>query len=116
MAEEKITKDVLIACIGQTINLYEQHKYNDEEALSEIIYNFTNYTGEWEKCGLKRPGDKILVKEHKILGTPEAEATVISVEEYGYIVHITGDDVGWNGPVDVEGNVLCEELLFELFD
>ena len=59
----------------------------------------------------KKPGDQIIVKENKILGTPEAKATIRSVEDYGYIVHVDGDDPEWDGPIDFEGNVLCEELL-----
>lgn len=55
-----------------------------------------------------KQGDTIAVKPHHILGTPATTGTVLSVESYGYIVHIKGDDPLWYGPVDFEGNVLQE--------
>jgi len=57
---------------------------------------------------MKKIGDKIEIQANEILGTPEAMATVKEVCDFGYMVHIDGDDPDWTGPVDFNGNVLCE--------
>jgi len=59
---------------------------------------------------MKRKGDRILVKENKILGTPEAQASIKEVYSWGYDVVIDGDDPEWWGPVDKDGEVLCNIL------
>ena len=56
----------------------------------------------------KSKGDRIKVLAHPILGTPESMATILTVESYGYIVHIDGDAPGWFGPINFEGVVLQE--------
>lgn len=65
----------------------------------------------YEKGGLHPlygPGDRITVKESAVLGTPEANATIVGFHKFGYIVHVDGDQPGWDGPVDFAGNVLLE--------
>lgn len=57
---------------------------------------------------VKEKGDRIKVLAHPVLGTPEAMATILTVESWGYIVHIDGDAPGWFGPISKEGEVLQE--------
>jgi hypothetical protein len=53
-------------------------------------------------------GDRIQVKASEFLGTPAAMGTVVEVTDFGYQVHIDGDDPEWYGPVAVDGTVLIE--------
>jgi len=57
---------------------------------------------------VKSKGDRIKVLAHPVLGTPEAMATILTVESYGYTVHIDGDAPGWFGPISFTGEVLAE--------
>lgn len=57
---------------------------------------------------IKEKGDTIKVLAHPVLGTPETTGTILTIESYGYIVHIKGDDPLWYGPVSWEGEVLCD--------
>jgi hypothetical protein len=56
----------------------------------------------------KHLGDRLEVKASAFLGSPAAMGTIVEVCDFGYQVHIDGDDPEWFGPVDVDGNVLLE--------
>lgn len=53
-------------------------------------------------------GDRIKVLECDWLATPEVMATIRYVEKDGYVVHCDGDDEDAFGPIDFEGNVVCD--------
>jgi hypothetical protein len=55
-----------------------------------------------------RVGDRLLVNASEFLGTPAAMSTVVEVTDFGYLVHVDGDEPEWFGPVDFDGNVLIE--------
>lgn len=54
------------------------------------------------------PGDRIRVKADRVLGTPAAMGTIVEVTDFGYLVHIDGDDPEWYGPVTVDGTIIVE--------
>ena len=58
---------------------------------------------------MKTAGDKILIKADDVLGTSEAMATIVTVHETFYTVHIDGEGPNWFGSVTFDGVVLCED-------
>lgn len=62
----------------------------------------------------KLVGEEITINANEFLGTEEANATVVQVDEKCYWVNIEGDDPEWVGPVDFDGNIIVDPRAMKL--
>lgn len=102
--ENRSAESLVKQGVGDTTSLQPHHRtffvFNEG-------YRFNYVTNEVEAYK-KDVSDRVFIKADSVLGTPATWSTVKEVCDFGYMVHIDGDDPDWVGPVDFNGNILQE--------